>query len=308
MAKSYLILVFCVFIWALNYIVRQILLREFSPFFLSAFSLTVVSFTFLIWAFVTKSFVKLTRKEIVFFLLSAVIGLIANQILLFKGLERTSATNASLIFTLSPLITAGLAAVFLKEKITWRMVAGCLVAIIGLIQALNMHGLLFSTGDWIMLGATFTFSCNLIFARVLSRRLSPFIVTVYSFMISAVFFDPFILSVIKMDWNHSIGIWGLAIVSVIVGQGITGVMWNKGMESIGAARAVIVLNLQPLMTMLLEFLIFHHLVAYQQVFGAILVFIGVLIGTMQKGFFTQKQKEKRGIIYGQQRKKTSKYF
>ncbi|UQZ82912.1 S-adenosylmethionine/S-adenosylhomocysteine transporter [Paenibacillus konkukensis] len=294
MTRSYVLLVLCVFIWALNYISRQYLLREFSPLLLSALSLTLVSCVFLIGALFTRSLVKVTRNEIMFLLLSAVIGLIANQIFLFQGLKYTTATNASLIFTLSPLITAGLSAAFLKEKVTWRMIAGCVTALAGLCLALNTNGLVFHAGDLLLFGATFTFSCNLIFTRFLSRRLSPFIITVYSFGLSALFFDPFVLafSGAGIEWNHSWSTWGLLLVSVLVAQGLTGVMWNKGMQTVGAAKASIVLNLQPLMTMMLELLLFRHSVSFQQVFGISLVFIGVLFATLQLGYVHTKKKSR----------------
>jgi drug/metabolite transporter (DMT)-like permease len=269
---------------------RQILLKEFSPFFLSALSLSIVGILFLACAIVTRSLISLTRREVGLLVLSASIGLIANQILLFKGLQQTTATHAALIFTMSPLMTAGLAAGFLKETITWRMIAGCLVATSGLTMALNMQGIKLNAGDWMMLGATFTFSCNLIFVRLLSRRLSPFIITVYSFAISSFFFDPFVLSLTPIVWNHSVLIWGLAIGSILMVQGLTNVWWNKGMQTLGAARAVMVLNLQPLMTMLLDFIIFRHIFTFQQMFGASLVFAGVLFGTLKKGFFKRNQK------------------
>ncbi|TCS75865.1 DMT family transporter [Effusibacillus lacus] len=289
MAKSYLILLLCVFIWALNYIVRQILLREFSPLFLSAFSLTVISVVFLLWSVLTKSLVRLTRRELLLFFLSAGIGLVANQIFLFSGLKYSSATNAALIFSMSPLITAGLAAVFLKETITWRMIAGCLLAITGLFLALNIREhFIFQFGDLLLLGGTFTFSCNLILVRMLSERLSPLIITVYSFTISCLILDPIAMAFTTVNWSTSFYIWGLAFVSVICAQGLTGIMWNKGMNDVGAARSSIILNLQPLMTMLLDFFIFHHTFDIQQIVGAVMVFLGVLVGSLQKGFMTNQ--------------------
>lgn len=297
MARAYLTLAGCVFIWALNYIIRQILLQYFSPVFLSAFSLTVVSVVFLIWACVRKRMTKPGGRDLLILFLSATIGLIANQLLLFKGLQHTSATNASLIFCMSPLMTAGLAALVLREKITWRMVTGCMIAVIGLFLALNMKGLQFSLGDLIMLGATFSFSCNLIFARMLSGRLTPFIVTVYSFTLSAVIFDPFVLSLTDIRWTQPAAIWALAFASVIIGQGITSAAWNKGMETTGASRASIILNLQPLMTILLDFLIFRSTVSLQQMLGACLVLAGVLFGTLSKGLFhSKKRKDSTQII------------
>ncbi|MFE5319002.1 DMT family transporter [Paenibacillus sp. NPDC056579] len=289
MARSYVLLIVCVFIWALNYISRQILLREFSPLVLSALSLALVSCIFLVWAVVTKSLVKVKSKKVILLLLGSTAALIANQICLFEGLRFTTATNASLIFTLAPLITAGLSAVFLKESITWRMIAGCLTAIAGLFMALNTQGFALHIGDWLLLGATFTFSCNLIFTRFLSRHFSSFLITAYTFTLSAIFLGPYVGAVSVIEWNQSIGLWSLLIVSVIVGQGLTGVMWNKGMEAVGAAKASIVLNLQPLMTLLLEVLLFRHAVSFQQMFGISLVILGVLFGTLQFGSFKRQK-------------------
>lgn len=284
MVKSYTILLFCVFVWAGNYLARQFLLKEFSPLFLSAFSLTVISFFFILVSILSKSFVKVKLREFVLLCGAALIGLVANQIFLFTGLKYSSAANASLIFSLSPIITAFLAGVFLKEKITVRMIIGSLIAIIGIYLVLAVKGqFVFSKGDLLLFGGAATFSCNLIFVRLLSERLSTLIITTYSFILSAAIFDPFILSGTSVAWNKSLPLWVIAAASVIIGQGLTTLMWNKAMNDVGAAKAAIVLNLQPLMTMLLDYLIYQTLITTQQMFGAALVFAGILLGTIQMG-------------------------
>ncbi len=281
-------LLFCVFIWAGNYLARQFLLIEFSPFFLSAFSLTVISIFFCLLAFFTKSFVRLKRRELVILCFAGLIGLVANQIFLFTGLKYSTATNASLIFSLSPILTAGLAGAFLKEKVTGRMMVGSLIAILGIYLVLSVNGSFeFNIGDVLLFGATATFASNLIFVRLLSKRLSPIIITTYSFMTGAIIFDPFILLGSTIDWNHSIFIWGFAICSVVIGQGVTTLMWNKAMNDVGAARSAIILNLQPLMTMLLDFWIFGNMVTVQQVFGTALVITGIIFSIFQKDIFNK---------------------
>lgn len=291
MIKSYFILFFCVLIWAGNYLARQFLLKEFSPYFLSAFSLTVISIFFCLIAFFSKRFVRLNRREWFLFGCAGLIGLAANQVFLFSGLKYSSATNASLIFSMAPLITAALAAVMLKEKITRQMIVGSIVAIIGLYFVLSVKGQLhFNMGDLLLLGATATFSFNLIIIRLLSKRLSPFIITTYSFVFAAIFYDPVILAGSTFDWNKHLSIWLFAVISVLVGQGITSLLWNKAMNDVGAARSAIVLNLQPIMTMLLDFSINHSPITVNKIIGAGLVFLGILLGTLQKG---QKRKEVR---------------
>ncbi|UUZ87118.1 DMT family transporter [Paenibacillus sp. P26] len=85
-------------------------------------------------------------------------------------------------------------------------------------------------------------------------------------------------------------IWGLAFAAVLVAQGLANVLWNKGMQDVGAAKSAIVLNLQPMMTMLLDFILFGHPVTVQQTLGAALVFGGVLLGTLPMGSVVKKSK------------------
>lgn len=269
---------------------RQFLLKEFSPFFLSAFSLTVISIFFCITAIFTRSFVSLRKKEFILFCFAGIIGLIANQIFLFTGLKYSTATNASLIFSMSPLITAVLAGIFLKEKITKQMIIGSLIAIIGLYFVLSVKGeLVFNIGDLLLFGGAATFSSNLIFVRLLSKRLSPFIITAYSFFTGAVIFDPFIVIRMEINWNHSLSIWIFAAFSVLIGQGITTMMWNKAMNGLGAAKSAVVLNLQPIITMLLDFWIYQNPINVRKLLGAALVFLGILLSTLQAELILKKR-------------------
>ncbi|WP_312096704.1 DMT family transporter [Niallia sp.] len=287
--KHYFILVFCVVIWAANYLARQLLLTNFSSLFLSAFSLTVVSIFFIIVVFLTKSFVKVTKQELILFLLAGFIGLIFNQIFLFTGLRYSTASNASLIFSMAPLITALLARVILKEKITRHLIIGSIIALLGVYFVLSANGRFeYNIGDILLFGATVTFSCNLIFVRMLSQRLSPLIITTYSFFIASLMFDPFILLSTDSNWNQPLIMWLLAFLSVLIGQGITTLMWNNTMQTVGAAKSTVVLNLQPIITLLLDYWIYNTKVSSLQLIGTTLVIYGVLLSVIHQELFSRK--------------------
>lgn len=280
--RSYFILFLCVVLWAANYLTRQLLLTKFPPLFLSAFSLSVASIFFLSIILYTRAFQKVNKKELVLLVITGLIGLIANQIFLFTGLQYSTATNASLIFSLAPLLTALLSGIFLKEKITARLLIGSVIAIIGIYFVLSAKGsFVFNVGDILLFGATATFACNLIFVKLLSNRLSTLVITTYSFVIASVMFDPFIFIGIDIDWNQSFSFWMIAFLSVLIGQGVTNLAWNSSMHHIGAARSAIVLNLQPVITLLLDYWIFHSEITTMQLLGIFCVFIGVLYSSFQ---------------------------
>ena len=81
--------------------------------------------------------------------------------------------------------------------------------------------------------------------------------------------------------------------SVLIGQGITSMMWNKAMNNLGASRSAIVLNLQPIMTMLLDFSIYQNPLTVKKIFGAVLVFTGILLSSVHIGFIFNKRKSTR---------------
>ncbi|HEO8422255.1 Probable amino-acid metabolite efflux pump [Mycobacteroides abscessus subsp. abscessus] len=288
--KHYFILVFCVVIWAANYLVRQLLLTNFSSMFLSAFSLTVVSLFFIIIVFFMNAFVRVTKKELILFFLAGLIGLVFNQLFLFSGLQYSTASNASLIFSMAPLITALLARVILKEKITRNLIIGSIIALLGVYFVLSANGRFqYNIGDILLFGATVTFSCNLIFVRMLSKGISPLIITTYSFLIAILMFDPFILVSVDINWNQPLIMWLIAFLSVLIGQGITTLMWNNTMQSVGAAKSTVVLNLQPIITLLLDYWIYDTKISILQLIGTTLVIYGVLLSVIRYELFGRKR-------------------
>ncbi|MEK5382695.1 DMT family transporter [Niallia sp. FSL W8-0635] len=288
--KHYFILVFCVVIWAANYLVRQLLLTNFSSMFLSAFSLTVVSLFFIIIVFFMNAFVRVTKKELILFFLAGLIGLVFNQLFLFSGLQYSTASNASLIFSMAPLITALLARVILKEKITRNLIIGSIIALLGVYFVLSANGRFqYNIGDILLFGATVTFSCNLIFVRMLSKGISPLIITTYSFLIASLMFDPFILVSVDINWNQPLIMWLIAFLSVLIGQGITTLMWNNTMQSVGAAKSTVVLNLQPIITLLLDYWIYDTKISILQLIGTTLVIYGVLLSVIRYELFGRKR-------------------
>src|SRR5699024_11659763 len=60
------------------------------------------------------------------------VGVFINQWSFFVGLQTADPTTSALILATAPILTGFLAAIFLKEKLTIRMLVGSVVAIIGI--------------------------------------------------------------------------------------------------------------------------------------------------------------------------------
>ncbi len=83
---------------------------------------------------------KILKTDLYKIIMASALGIAANQLLFMEGLNKTTPINASLMMTSSPIIVFIVAAIYLKEKITWAKVAGISLAASGAI-ALLLHSL-----------------------------------------------------------------------------------------------------------------------------------------------------------------------
>ena len=75
----------------------------------------------------------LDRRNLVGFIFIGVIGLVPASALLAWGERRSTASNASLIYLTVPIITAIMASIILKEKMTWVRWVSLLISISGVL-------------------------------------------------------------------------------------------------------------------------------------------------------------------------------
>jgi uncharacterized membrane protein len=68
-----------------------------------------------------------------FFILSGLLGTVAGRFLRFVGIDRVGASVAAAIHNLHPFMATTLAIVFLGERVTWPILAGTMILVLGTI-------------------------------------------------------------------------------------------------------------------------------------------------------------------------------
>ena len=119
-------------IYGANFTIAKAVMPEYIRPFGFIFA-RVVFGTLLFWLFnrLIRNTEKIERKDLPLLALCGLLGVAANQLLFFSGLNLTSPINASLIMTILPVILLPIAAVQLKEKITARKVLGVILGLSG---------------------------------------------------------------------------------------------------------------------------------------------------------------------------------
>lgn len=119
-------------IYGANFAIAKAVMPEYIQPFGFIFA-RVVFGTLLFWLFsvLIRNTEKIDRKDIPLLALCGLLGVAANQLLFFSGLNLTSPINASLIMTILPVILLPIAAVQLKERITAKKVMGVILGLSG---------------------------------------------------------------------------------------------------------------------------------------------------------------------------------
>lgn len=286
MLRSYFWLTFCVSVWGSNFIFGKILMQYFSPSMVTMLRLLVIVLFLLgLSLFYRREQKKLLRSDWILMFLLGVIGVFINQWTFFVGLETADPTVAALILATTPILTGFLAAIFLKEKITVRMVIGSLIAIGGILYVVTNGRLVSIQIDkgviW-MIVTMVTFSLMIIMTRYLRDRVDPLTLTLYSSGVGFVISIPFAFLA-----DHPIRIsgdlkgWALLIGSAIIVHGIATLVWNNHIRYVEASKASILSNLEPFVAMITGLILLAKPITGIELLGALFIVGGVLLSTYQ---------------------------
>jgi drug/metabolite transporter (DMT)-like permease len=212
----------------------------------------------------------------------AITGVIGFQSLLYYGLRLTTATNAGLLNSLTPLLTAFLAAAFLKEKLNYHHWLAAVVTILGLVFILsegdlgNLLSLNFNAGDLLVLAALVSWVAYSLIAKKAMMRMSPLLITSLGVLLSLIAVVPlgiYEAMVVQTPNVTESVFWALMFISV--GPTVLSLLfWNKGMKIIGPSRASLFLNTVPVYIIIIN-AVFLGVMPYQyQIVGMVMIFAG----------------------------------
>ena len=231
--------------------------------------------------------IRLSGNSRAIALASIIIGL--HFIIQITGIKYTTATNTGWIISLTPLVTAALAGIILKEKIGLRTVIGIIIATSGILLLIS-HGKigdfkwLSSIGDWLVLGSAHTWALYTIVTRDVSRSQNPLSVTFWVLLPSTVIASAIVVS--SSDLRGFAALPAEAVISLlflgIVATALAHWFWQFGLAKVGAAQAGIFLYLEPLATTSLAVPYLHESFGVFTALGGVMVLGGVWIAQMNK--------------------------
>lgn len=286
MFNAYTWLTFCVIVWGSNFVFGKMLVQDFSPAMLTMLRLLFIVILLMAISLYKKHFKRVQKSDLLAVFFLGVIGVFINQYSFFVGLQTADPTTSALILATTPILTGVLAALFLKEKLTMRMLIGSVVALIGIyfvvargsLSSLHMDkGLL-----WIIL-TMITFSIMIIMTRLLSQRIDPLTITLYSNIVGFIVSSPFAFILDNpIQISAKMSDWLLLIGTAVVVHGLANLIWNTKIKYVDAAKASVLSNLEPFVAMIMGLILLYKPITGSEILGSLFIVGGVILSTYQR--------------------------
>ncbi len=199
------------------------------------------------------------------------------------ALQQTSASQASMITTMLPLLVALTAGLFLGEHVSGKTILGFFLAALGALW-LTFAGTSTEQAPNPVLGNFLEFMAMvcatgyIILMKYLSRDLPPFFLTAVQCFVGALFFLP-VLLLPQVELPSTLPLSGLTIIlylGTFVSVGAYG-LYNFGISRIPASQASSFINLIPVFSVVLGFLCLGERLSFWQLLASVLVFCGVIL-------------------------------
>ncbi|HWP56489.1 MAG TPA: DMT family transporter [Candidatus Acidoferrales bacterium] len=282
---DYLLLFLPPFFWSTNFVIGKSLAGEVPPWTLNT-GRFAVSALIVLPLIVYRGGWRVPRKYAFTLIVMSLTGVTAFNSVLYIGLNHTSALNATLVNSTTPLTTAGLAWLLIGERMPRRRLAGIALSFFGVTwivargELAALVDLRFSFGDVIVLFATLLWGFYSVMAKRTMAALSPFVVTAITTVLGALFLLPiafFELSFQPADLARAEIVAAFLYLGALPSFAAF-LLWNRSVLLFGPSRAALAYNTLPLHAVWLAAVFLGETLMPYQLFGGLAIMAGVLLG------------------------------
>ncbi|WLR50770.1 DMT family transporter [Bacillus tianshenii] len=288
MLKAYILLLLAITFFSGNFIVGKSVADTIPPFTLALCRASLALFFVSLFGFRQwKRHLLLWKKEWKPLAGMALTGIVGFTALVYLSLHYTTTINASIVEASTPIVVALFSIIFLKEKLQRHQYVGIILSFIGVLWVVTegsiqrLLSLSLNTGDFIMVLAVFSWAIYSLLVKEHSWKFP-----LYGSLLSMLFIAVLVLFPLALteaqQWS-SIN-WSTPVLLQLLYLGIFPSVlaltsWNKAVEIIGPSKASTFLNLIPVFTSIGAVLLLNETFLFVQLYGGLLVIIGVFITT-----------------------------
>ncbi|MGD8749378.1 MAG: EamA family transporter [Balneolaceae bacterium] len=283
-------------IWALNFSVVKSTLSELDP--LSFNGLRFIFAAVMVWGLLIykgQTF-SIPREDWLPLLGVGLLGNLIYQGLFIIGIDYTHAANAAVMLGTTPIWVALFSHFFSMEKMNMLKSLGVLLAFGGIVflvsggsESLSLGSDTFF-GDLVVLTAAIVWGGYSILSKTFLDRYSPIQFSAIMASIgSVVLFLIGLPNILELHWSEiSVSAYGGLVYSGLISIGIAYLIWNYGLQKVGAVHTATYQNLVPVLGMIFGIVLLNEKLTILQFIGSGLVISGIVLARWKK----EKDKDK----------------
>ena len=299
--KACVFLLLSALIYGGNVIAGRLIAGDVPPFTLSAIRvvLALVILIPLAWSRM-KSAPKPSKIEYLKLIILSVFGITIPYVTLLLGLQRTTGTNASVIFATLPAVTNTLLFLLYKSKPSKLQTLGMITSFSGLLIVFTQGSLLQLLTFRLGIGESYLFlnvlSIGLfnLLGQNIMRKFSSLVTSVYALSFAAMMLIPIgVWQLGTTKWNVSLSEWLIILYMGFLAAGVAFFLNLYGINKIGSGKASIFNNLQHVFSITLSVIILKEALALYHWIGFVLVISGVVLSLSKKSQKKTRSDNKR---------------
>ena len=252
-----------------------------GPLAVSLLRFTGASAALLLYLRLRGPWPRIERRDIPKIILLGFLVVPVNQGLFLFGLVHSTASHASLLYALTPVIVLVLARRMLGEGAVLSKLLGICVAFVGVAIILLEHGMAQEkrvlVGDLMILVAVFAFAFYTVYSKPLTVRYGAMPVTTWCIATGTLFCLPGFLipGAIPPLATIQPEVWWSILYLAIGTSMIAYPLWMYALRHLDASKVAVTSNVQPILTGFFSWLLFHERFTPGFLIGAVLVLVGV---------------------------------
>lgn len=283
--QSTLLCTLVIVIWGSLYISGRLVLQQ-IPALLVLFIRYALSSAILLAIGYHKLHGRITiaRKDWEELFFVGLVGYYLSNAALFLGIQYSSASFASLINSLTPVVISGMAIAFLGEKVTKLQALSLGVAVLGagIIIGKPTAGVT-TAGMLISVFALFSWAYATIHLKKLTASYDPLLVTGYGMAIAAILSLPTAWLYIRVTGapvSFTGSLWAPLLYTCLVCTALAHLLWNELLQKLPATYCASFYPLQPLTSMLLGVVLLGEEMTLGLILGAACIVAAMVLNSL----------------------------
>lgn len=273
--------------WAGNVVVSKMASHAISPvaitFYRLILALTVMSTFVLIPAWKNRQMIIRYWKQLA---VGGFLSVSLFQWLSYQAASTTTATNMAVVTALIPLLTLLISTWILKEVLSYGMVLGGILSLIGIAYLLS-HGqisTLFAggvyAGDGLMLIAATGYALYSVLLKYWKMPVPAWQSTYVQAIFALIYVFPFFVGLHDSERQLNMQTVPLIVYAGIFSSVLLSYLWIEGVRCLGPSKNSIFMNLLPLFTALIAVMMFGEQLEFYHLAGGGLTLAGILMAQL----------------------------